>query len=503
MNSYNIWMVVALLVSGTWCVARDAASAEISRGQQVVLNQGLQIQAVAYPPDSIVGHTQGVTDFGRWTSSNFTALNSWWYPMPDTLAQMPAGQKWGRAWFGGPDPNLPYVLTDEELVYQDGFSSMMYHDEPTDEMLTSSYWLDSWKYYYKYWNDHYPNALTFTDFRFDSPVESVANYMQYTKPDMLVFNAYPSSPSSREFWYTAMQKYRTLALAGNDGTGQQPIPYGQFLWLSRVSPNYNSPVPSESLVRLNQFGGWAFGYKWASGWIYTTGASDYSALFSSDGDTSPTPVFNYVAEANRQSLNLGPALIRFLSTDARMLPGRNGFSFNSLPSGISAWSRGTANTGGYTDHLFSIQPTTSQGGASDTTYSDIVIGYLKPMLTENPGATFVDGLHFMIVNGAMTGSAAASAQWYRITFDFSGSTFDSLVRLSRDTGEVELVPLIHTTGSFYYFDLNLPGGTGDLFGFWNSNNPLPSIPEPSAIILGFIGTCSLGLLRSRGGRSKY
>ena len=50
-------------------------------------------------------------------------------------------------------------------------------------------------------------------------------------------------------------------------------------------------------------------------------------------------------------------------------------------------------------------------------------------------------------------------------FDFSGSTFNELVRLSRDTGKVEAVPLTLVSGSRYFLDLNLPGGTG--------SSPLP------------------------------
>ena len=167
--------------------------------------------------------------------------------------------------------------------------------------------------------------------------------------------------------------------------------------------------------------------------------------------------------------------------------------------------RGGVNTGGYSDYLTSITPTVSQGGATATSYSDILIGYFKPLLADNSEATFVDGLHFMIVNGASQGTAAASAQWYHLTFDFTGSGFNELVRLSRDTGKVEAVSLTHISGSQYYLDLNLPGGTGDLFGYWNSSNPLSSIPEPGTLTLlgaGLIGTLAYAWRKQRHTRQK-
>ncbi len=86
----------------------------------------------------------------------------------------------------------------------------------------------------------------------------------------------------------------------------------------------------------------------------------------------------------------------------------------------------------------------------------------------------------------------ALAQAYRITFGFGGSGYDALVKLDRDTGLIVPVALTHDGGSWYHLDLTLEGGTGDLFGFWNSSTPLPTIPEPGT--LGLLTTGMLGLL---------
>jgi hypothetical protein len=231
-----------------------------------------------------------------------------------------------------------------------------------------------------------------------------------------------------------------------------------------------------------------------SSFVYNEPGQDsgvYPVMFSSSGDSSPTQTYYDVAETNRQSRNLSPGLVRLVSSGIFMKPG-SGKSVSG--TGLSQWSARAGSTSGYVDYLTGITPytnSTANGGTSDSGYSDILVGYFKPLLDTNPGCTFADGLHLMVVNGSASGTAAASSQWYHMTFDFTGSDFDELVRLSRDTGLVEAVPLVHTSGSQYYLDLNLPGGTGDLFAFWDSSSPLPNVPEPGAIVLLTTGAIAL------------
>jgi hypothetical protein len=405
----------------------------------------------------------------------------------------------------------------------------LYGDEMSDAQLSDPATLNDMAATYADWRLRYPTAMVGSGFTATMPNAAIlTNYMQVAQPDLLMFNHYPSdydfSSVERNNWYSAMQRYRTAGLAGNDGTGTTPLAYGQYLRLYRTSTTIE-PVPTESFVRLQQNASWAFGYTFANAFLYGSNpnaAACYSAMFATADDSAPNAVFDYVKETNRQSRNLGPALVRLASTDVQMI---RGSAYASRPSGISRWGNSdtngsslkwqnshTADTDGYTDYITGIAPMVSKGGAIDTTYGDILIGYLKPLLSDNKGCTFADGLHFMIVNGSVgpgtsgavpvdangvvdstalaAGTADALAQWYRVMFDFTGSDFDSLVRLSRDTGKVELVTLAPMGGSTYALDLYLPGGTGDLFAFWDRSDPLPSLPEPGAMVLlttGLIG----------------
>jgi hypothetical protein len=282
-------------------------------------------------------------------------------------------------------------------------------------------------------------------------------------------------------------------LAGNDGTGTTPIPYAQFLDLYR--PSYTDALPSESFVHMQQNASWAFGFTYAEAYTYSGVAvvGEASAMFDSTGDSQPNAVFNYVKETNRQSRNLGPALVRLVSTGIFMKPGTN-TGWGTAGTGLAEWSSRAGTTKNQTDYITSITPYTNSkanGGVADSSYNDVLIGYFEPLLANNSKATFVDGLEFMIVNAAASGTAAESAQWYHLTFDFTGSNCDELVRLSHYTGKVEAIPLTHISGKQYYVDMYLGGGCGDLFTFWDSSNALPTIPEPGTLVL--IGICAISL----------
>lgn len=489
-----ISMPAGLCVLCLWFAAARAPGYELSHGRQVILNRGLQIQSLVYS-------YLGFSDTDQWLSSNATTFNFWCWHNPSVLASMPASQQWSRMWQTA-IPEDRY-LTAAEMPYANNLSNVIYDDEVTD-LTTASRQADM-AATYREWNRRYPDALVYSNsWGGQYTTAQLASYMQATQPDMIMFDHYRGYYSNREQWYATMQQYRTLGLAGNDGTGQSPIPYAQHLNLYRRS--YSDPLFSESFVRLQSFASWAFGYTNVNDFIYKDAAGGPTAMFSTADDSSPTAVFNYVAEANRQSLHLGPALVRLVSMDIRIIPGTYAthqetywdlnYPFQhtrtvddtlALPDGIAEWSRGA----GGSNYITGITPLGNDNGASHI-HGDAIIGYFQPLLDGNRGCTFADGLHFMIVNGrggaddelyGPGNSAANLGEWYRLAFDFTGSDFDSLVRLSRDTGKVELVTLASLGSSRYSLDLYLEGGTGDLFAFWNSNNPLPTIPEPSSLML--------------------
>jgi hypothetical protein len=165
----------------------------------------------------------------------------------------------------------------------------------------------------------------------------------------------------------------------------------------------------------------------------------------------------------------------------------NGVLLSSIPN-ISAWNYATTYPGGCT-YITSITPRGTSNTANPIAYCDWLIGYFKPLKLNNSDYPYANGLHFMIVNGsagnqgapgivgpprtppAVGDAASASAQWVRIVFNFTGTSFAGLQRLKRSDGSTEVI----TSGSSgwtslgsnqYQYDLQLDGGTGDLFRFY-------------------------------------
>jgi hypothetical protein len=224
---------------------------------------------------------------------------------------------------------------------------------------------------------------------------------------------------------------------------------------------------------------------------------------------NPTAQFYQVAEANRQSRNLGPALVRLLSTDVRMLMGRHHGSRNhwydlsgswevdnTLPSGISAWSASAdlyitsisvSNPGNYNiytkDDLVSSWTVRLPG--------DVIIGFFKPLHESFDGDSYSNQEYFMIVNGLSdaAGNANDCQQVITVDFNFGSSGINGFQRIRRSDGVVETITV---GGSYsgltftslgnngYRMVLTLDGGTGDLFKY-NTGAPFVGVISQPAI----------------------
>lgn len=392
-------------VLGVLVMLGNLASAQetLSPGHRLLIERwGLQVQALG-------GQVSGNLSLERWVESNFTAPVCVGSLGPgSTIAK---GRPWA-CWVNSAGADFG-TEAESRLV------SIQFKDE--QRLNDPNNFRDAVEALNQ-WRSRYPNSLRHTNqWGTQEFIETMRKYMKAAVPDMVSFDTYPFNGKGLagdklNRYYRDLQKYRLLGLGGIDGTADLPIPYGQ--WLQTYVRKGH--VVSESEVRLNQFAAWAFGYKWAAAFIYN--ASDASpglasALFDGKGDKKPTATFYHVAETNRQSLNLGPTLVRLLSTDIRFIQGAHKEKAqivkNELPTGLSRWNAGA-------DPYITNISATNLGSKNDGLKGDVIVGYFVPLLESLDGPKYEGEIYFMIVNGLSeaNGLAAETRQNIRIEFDF-------------------------------------------------------------------------------------
>ncbi|HVT28925.1 MAG TPA: hypothetical protein VHE81_13000, partial [Lacipirellulaceae bacterium] len=216
----------ALIVAASvaFLAARPAAAqipASLDKGHRLLLEQGLQIQAMVTPYPVHF-------DLDLWAQSNFTAVQWQWNANHLELMGSAPGLPWGE-WV-----NFDYSQpTSAEMPYAPNLVSLQCYDELDMSNLTSRQQLANW---FAAARPNFPNTLLFTNFQGNSDkLSDIAAFMSESQPDMLMYDSYPGSRfypivgGSLKYLYADMEKFRKLGLAGNDGTGAHPIPVGHWI----------------------------------------------------------------------------------------------------------------------------------------------------------------------------------------------------------------------------------------------------------------------------------
>lgn len=450
------------------------AQESLDRGHRILLEKGLQIQAVTSPylpynspPDDAYWATLDASGF---TTPYICLTGMEKMPViPDKIVfQKHKGRQWAfqsRGNWAVPKALMPTLV------------SIQYLDE--QDIRVPAILADTAAQLAKY-RAAYPEVISYMNFGAVSS-DALRTYMSTGQPDMVCFDHYTFQNNAdlypvREL-YTSLAKYRALALGGHDGTGNRPIPFGMYVQAYIRGPG--DRIQSESEVNLNHFAAWAFGYTMTIAFVYDRAQMDphlSTVLFASNPDNStdysrPTAKNREFAAVNQEGQKLGPTLVRLLSTDVRMLPGEN----LSLPSRVSLWN----SSAGHDQWCMTSISASNLGTMNHGKKGDVIIGYFKPLLESFDGDDYKDQTYFMIVN-ALTdtkGSGAACRQRITIDFDFGKSGINSLQRLDRRTGDVIVIDgLQRLGGSKYRYVLELDGGKGDLFKY-NTGAPFISFPN--------------------------
>lgn len=335
----------------------------------------------------------------------------------------------------------------------------------------------------------------------------LAEYTRVAKPDLLTWDWYPWQRNQIHAGgrpnplLQHIERYRRVALAGHDGTGADPLTFGQYTTGFRLQPERPADDTanltrfkrrvnlSESQLNLAPYITWAAGGKWLSlfRWELTDEYTDpvtgntweTDGLFLTDGQENPYPAYYRYAGINTAMRALSPYLTRLRSQAIGRIAGRaaNGAPLSSL-AGIPEWSA-SIDTGSGLVGASSVNVGTGNGGNP----GDLFIGTFReiPGLSagENRGVLpdRAATRAFMVVNAmayqltdytdphSAGGTGADLRQRVTVIVDPSsvdGSRERQLYRIDRITGRPVGVPLTRSAGSVS-FEVDLDGGAGELF----------------------------------------
>lgn len=349
------------------------------------------------------------------------------------------------------------------------------------------------------------NMVTISTFNKDM----LRKYIRTAKPDMITYDMYyfrerrieQTQGGSVIPFYDDLNRYRIVSNEGLDGTGNQPIPFGQYHYAWRTGPGAATPLKrgdgwyelTESQINLYSFATWAFGGKWMSNFRWLDNNPSY--LFSdyrvnADGTYNKYHVYDQFKEMIRQSKNLGPHLVRIQNEDVAIVRGQylaktGEIETNNKPKDNPDWS----STNPLNQKVF-IKDIEVQnlGEQNNGLNGDVFISYFKPLvgLTEEDKQVFTstDPRYFMLLNGLTAGdglpaemqqgSSYETRQQIKVTFELPDSNYENkLRRVSRvdggemleEQGKVVEVPLKHIGGNNYEMIITIGGGYADLF-YW-------------------------------------
>lgn len=464
-------MAAGILVAANAPMA-CAQIATLDKGHQILVNNGLQIW----------GLDQGASGFNynNLANANFNGV-MWSFgldPSPHPkLSSLSTGQKWGK-WM---DPNgSPATALDAiETSKKADLIALQVGDEQQSDLESPNGPTKAWLLSAQAGN-YFPDQLLYVNSFFINSDAAYATFIATANPDAISFDAYPfDSPYGAliypQNWLSKAGQFRRHALGSYIGPGgNTPRPYGLYLQ-TYASSSEGARDPGDLEMRWQQFTAWTMGFTFVD--AFTVGGS--SSLFNGGNMSSPTePRYSQFKETARQGRNLGPALTRLISYGygPSIVVGKNAAGVpNPVPSDWLVFNKSNAPLN--QQYLASISAT-NIGTKNSGQPGDVYIGFFNPLLTSygDPAGT----TYFMATNalGPYLDDASATVaeclQQLTLDFDFGASKVNSLQRLRRSDGQVEVVPLTYLSANLYRLTFDLEGGTGDLFKY-NDGTPFVGV----------------------------
>lgn len=446
----KITAIIAFL-STFFCMLFNPGSCKpitLSEGNRIIMEKGIVLQAWVPASDSGEKRTPAADlkelGFGPtyYESSMFDASIHEAYPeMPWSLAQAPTG--------GGSstvNPTGAEWMSAGQLQYADNLISVCFGDENAyseEQIETFRLWFEDFK------ARHSGVLLHSNQWSGQWTKKQMTDYMKTAKPDLLTFDSYyfdMSENATKDYALGAVladsiNSFRIPAMAGCDGSGNSPIPFGQYLlgFKTGDSPAATGPYEiTESQKNAVANMTLTMGGKWLN--LFRIIYGDVFLLYDAEGNH--TRHFEEYAQLTKEIMNISPHLSKLQTTDVRVIRGshKGGLNVtvkNACPKTVCGF------TGCNQYNLKNIK-VKNLGTENNGLNGDGYIGYFKTL----PGAEFESGNqrdYFAVCNALATGNAllpqdqhGSSAETEQeITLCVDSKTAKKLYFVNSQTGETE------------------------------------------------------------------
>jgi hypothetical protein len=491
-----------------------ARAQTISKGQQILINQGLQVQGMVTNFDPF--------HLSTYQAANYSSINWLWDSNVSAQGSAPGAMPWARwvrdHYSTDQQPEMPPL--NGEGPYLSKLIALSLGDEPDLNDVNVR------NYYVNWFNSvraAYPNTILYTN-NYGGQLTDAAlgDFVTRAKPDMISFDSYPFQPGggpaggSPTNWYGDLRRYRVYAADAN-------IPLAVYRQTFHDASD-RDPAPSE--LSLLTFGALAFNAKYLTDFTYNSGAS---SLFNNaaGGDNSPNALYTAQAANNKQARNLGATLTRLqpivsqpdgsqFTTDIMFIRGQHLDSTNTavpnaVPIGFTADAQ---SPNGYTDWVFQRNDpyldgwtVTNTGTKNNGLKGDVIVSWFKTLDEAFDGPNYSNEVYMMVTNGLTdpTGTGADTRQ--HITMDFLFGTaaghLTALDVMDPNTGAINEVTLTSVGSGKYRWSFDLDGGSATLFKFADGAPFIGvAVPEPGSLVLASAAGVGLVVARRRRNRRR-
>lgn len=478
----HICRSLLILAAFIFSLFPSAAPAQLSKGHQILLNRGLQIQGIVSTYDTF--------HLDTFSNANYTTVNWLWSSPRSFSGSMPLlGQTPGFPWGRWVTDETDVPPQGDESGYLSQLVTLQLGDEwelNTDSVRTRAVdWFNSI-------STNWPNTILYANNGGGQVSDgNLIDFVSRAHPDMITFDTYPwksvydtnqpdhigpaiGGPPTT--WYSVLRIYRDISRAFG-------IPFGSYVQTFHAVEEYypynvyRDPSPSE--LRLNHFGALVFDAKMLIDFHYNNGSS--SLFTAPGGDTHPNALYYEKADCAARARNFGKALVRLKPVDEAttqwttsvvFIRGRTaGGALNGIPLNFYA-GPGGANL--YTDWVYqrndlwltNTWTVTNKGVKNNGQPGDVILGWFKPLDESFDGPGYTNEVYLMVVNGLSdpTGSAADCLQQIVLNFNSGASGPSAVDALNPATGLVQSwqLPLVNGARQLV---LNLNGGDAALFKF--------------------------------------